>query len=211
MVRLKVCFSMGLAAAAVASQAVILTPDVYTDLPGITTIPGTVIADVVKPFSFSAYGGTVSGSVQSRVTRKDNGTLLFEWRMISDDNSSGAIQDLRLGGFLTSVYDADWESAGLGDTNPTRGLLFSAPGGFVNFNFNQATNPGGVLPGHSSFFFFLDTDATEFGEVALYDLTNLGQSEISGPYSTFAPVPEPATLAVLSVGALALIRKRRMR
>ena len=164
-----------------------------------------------KPFSFPAYGGTVSGSVQSRVTQKSDGTLLFEWRLLNDANSAGAIQDLRLGGFLTAIYDGDWESAGLGDTNPTRGLLFSGPGGYVNFNFNQETNPGGVPPGHESFFFFLNTNATAFGEVALYDLTNLGQTETSGAFSTFAPVPEPASLAALGLGAVALIRRRRPR
>jgi hypothetical protein len=194
------------------SQAVPLVPDAYTALPGIPTIPGTVVQDVISPFSFSAYGGTVSGSVQNRVTLKGDGTYLFEWRVFNDANSAGPIQDLRLVNFVVPAYDGDWESAGLGDTHPTQAYLFGSPHvGDVNFNFSQPT--GAYLgAGHSSFFFYLNTTATTYGLVAEYDLTNVGQSQISSLYSTFAPVvPEPASLTMLGLGALALIRRRKNR
>jgi PEP-CTERM motif len=195
--------------AASSAHAVILTPDVFTALPGTLGPGGTVIEDVLQPFSFSAYGGTVSGQVQSRVVRKGDGTLLFAWRMFNDANSSGNIQDLRLVNFVTSVYDADWDNPSLGDMAPTRALLFSMPGGFVNFNFNQASNPGGLIPRESSKFFYLNTNETKYAQVGQYDLANLGQTEISVLYSTFAPVPEPATLAVLGIGILALARRKK--
>jgi len=200
-----------LVAAAVSSHAVILTPNAYTPLPGIPTIPGTVVQDVLTPFSFSAYGGTVSGQVQSRVTQKSDGTYLFEWRVFNDSTSAGAIQDLRLGNFITGTYDGNWESAGLGDVNPTQAYLFTSPPGDVNFNFSLPTGASSLTPGLSSFFFYLNTDATHYGMVSEYDLTDIGQGNISGEYSTFAPMatPEPAAFGVFGLGLVGLLCRRK--
>ena len=194
-----------------AAHAVPLIPDTWTPLPGISTIPGTVMQDVLTPFSFSADGGTISGEVQNRVTLKSDGTYLFEWRVFNDASSAGAIQDLRLGNFITDAYDGNWESAGLGDVNPTQAYLFSGGAGDVNFNFSQPTGASSLAPGLSSFFFYLNTDATHYAKTALYDLTNVGQSQISGEFNTFAPAatPEPASMGALGVGIIALCRRRK--
>ncbi|UUZ55265.1 PEP-CTERM sorting domain-containing protein [Massilia sp. H-1] len=49
---------------------------------------------------------------------------------------------------------------------------------------------------------FFDTAATKYAKTAVYDLTNMGQTEISGLYDTFAPsyVPEPGSIALLGLG-----------
>ncbi|UUZ49733.1 PEP-CTERM sorting domain-containing protein [Massilia sp. B-10] len=54
----------------------------------------------------------------------------------------------------------------------------------------------------SSYFMFFDTAATKYAKTAVYDLTNMGQTEISGLYDTFAPsyVPEPGSIALLGLG-----------
>ena len=205
----KITFATASLVAASAANAVILTPGAFTDLPGTVTPGGTVIEDVDQSFSFAAYGGTVSGFVQNRVVRKGDGTLFFAWRMFNDAASSGNIQDLRLGNFISSVYDGDWDPSSPGDISPPKAFLFNGTGGDVNFNFNKTTFPGGVAPGQSSNFFYLNTGATLYGQVAQYDLTNMGQTEISGEYATFAPVPEPATFAVVGIGILALTRRKR--
>ena len=209
----KLSVSISLVAFAAMSQAVPLVPGAYTPLPGIPFIAGTVLQDVLTPFSFSADGGTISGEVQNRVTQKADGTLLFEWRVMNDSSSAGAIQDFRLGNFITGAYDGNWESAGLGDVNPTQAFLFNMPGGFVNFNFDGPNGGSSLAPGLGSYFFYLNTNATQYGMVAAYDLTNDGETMNSNIYSTFAPMatPEPAPIAALGVGALLLVRRRKAR
>lgn len=200
------------------ASAEILAPGVLTALPGTTValepqLAGIVLEDVVQVFSFAANGGTMSGTVQSRVIRSSvDGTLDFSWRVISDTASSGAMQSFRLGDFYTSIYNANWRIDGLGSTAPQAAYLFPGTGGQVNFEFGGL--PGeGLAPGLDSFFMFLDTSATNYSMSALYDLTNMGQTEISGAYATFAPsdVPEPASLALFALGfaGVAVARRRK--
>ena len=207
--RVSLCVSLAVIAAS--SQAVTLTPGAWTPLPGIPFIAGTVVQDVLTPFSFTADGGTISGQVQNRVTLKADGTYLFEWRVFNDSTSAGAVQDLRLGNFLTDNYDGNWESAGLGDVNPTQAFLFTGGAGDVNFNFTQPNGASSLTAGLTSYFFYLNTDATHYSMNALYDLTNEGQTQISGEYATFAPAatPEPASLGALGFGVIALLRRRK--
>ncbi|WP_075793796.1 PEP-CTERM sorting domain-containing protein [Massilia putida] len=211
----RVTLALALAALAMGSSAyAVVLPVGDTPLSGTTVaanpqLAGPIIADDTVPFSFAAYGGTVSGSVQSRVVRSSvDGTLDFYWRVINDANSAGAITSLRIGNFFVPVYDADYRIDGSGDVAPDVARRFATPN--VNFLFGGAS--GGTLgPGASSKFMFFDTDATNYGRVASYDLTTLENGSISSTFSTFAPVPEPGTFALLAggMGFLALAKCRR--
>ena len=183
-------------------------PFVDTALPGTTAaarpeLAGTVLSDVDTPFTL----GSISGVVQNRVVRETlSGTLDFYWRVILDPSpTAGGITAFRLGDFgYANLTDADYRIDGLGTDAATTARLFNPathPEGDINF---LLAAPLGAT--ESSNFFFLHTDATNYAQSALYDLTDAG-SGISQLFDTFAPaapVPEPAPAAVMALGLLML-------
>jgi hypothetical protein len=194
---------------ATTAHAVILPPGTTAGLPGTTSaadpdLAGVVLVDALVPFAFAANGGTISGAVQTRVVRStlDN-TLDFYWRIFNNAGSSGVIGSFRIGDFFTGVYDANWRIDGLGDVAPISATRFAGSfDSFVNFNFGAL-----LAPGQSSRFLLLDTNATDYARNALYDLTNLGQTQISGLFTMYGParhnVPEPATVATIALALFA--------
>lgn len=187
-----------------------------TDLNGTTSaarpeLAGTVVEDVLTPFSFSG----VSGTVQNRVVRETGtGTLDFYWKVNVDASTTGlGVSAFRLADFgYANIKDADWRMDGLGNRAPDAARLFnpaSYPTGDVNFLFFN-----GIAPGSQSNFFFLHTDATAYDSKARFDLLTTGPQNLSGSFTTFAPsaVPEPATYSMLAGGLLVmggLLRSRR--
>jgi hypothetical protein len=210
-------------------------PFADTSLPGTTSaarpeLAGTVLADVLTPFSFNG----LSGTVQSRVVKEDaSGTLDFYWKVSVDPHVIPAlavtplasvpafdITALRVANFgVSNITDADWRSDDLADVAPATARVFSAaayPTGDVNFLFNAPA----LAAGQSSNFFFLHTSATSYAQTALFDLVGdgLAADAISSSFATFAPaVPEPGAwllvgaglAAVLSVGARRRVRAAR--
>jgi hypothetical protein len=193
-----------------AAQAVVLIPGVTTSLPGTTaasdpSLAGTVVQDILTPFTMAIPGGVDTGEVQSRVVLAVDGTYDFYWRVFNDSTSAGPIAFLRTGDISTSSYDANYRIDGLGDVAPQTAFLFVSPTpGFINFAF---PGPQGLQPGQSSLFIFLDTNATNYAQTAFVDVATFGTLQASNEISTFGPapaVPELSTWAMLLVGFFGL-------
>lgn len=199
-----------LLAAAPAAHAVTLVPGVDTPLPGTTVglepqLAGVVLEDEVTSFSMTTRIGLVTGRIQSRVVRSDlDGTLDFYWRVFNDPSSADDVVFFRIGDFVAAEYEANWRIDGLGDVSPPSARRFTAPDeSFVNFDFERMSPSGapvGIAPGESSKFMFLDTSAKLYAKTAGMDVASFRTFSASDVAPTFAPIPEPSTLALLALG-----------
>ena len=211
--------SLVIAAAAFSSQTsgaltgtVSLTPG-SSVVPGLVapgTSAGTLLADLVAPFSFTTTAGTTSGTIVSAVYKESGGSLDFYYQVNSNTSSATSLAretDTSFTGWVTSVgYRTDGSTlVGGAFINGTQAPLTAdrdTTGSTVGFNFNPPVSSE-IGPGQSSNVLVISTNATSFvaGNASVID----GGAAI---VSSFQPVPEPAALAAcLLLGGLFMRRR----
>jgi len=179
-----------------------------------------VVASVVAPFVGLDVNNVVrfTGTMESHCVHHTPTNTVSIYYQVHNDATSldpiGQLTNTDFGGWLTDVdYRLD-AMAGIvgGSANPgtqqaTEATRSAGAGGQVRFHFIDPPFPGAagaLLQGQTSLWHFIRTNASacEIGNTAVINGGNVN-------VATFQPVPEPATMGLVGLGALALIRRRR--
>ena len=165
---------------------------------------GTILATSGPvPFASATFSGTLTSTVIFGDTNNPWGGLTFTYLLADDPGSATEIGRLTTNGFAGFQTDVSYQLGnGVAPALTDRSIGL---GDVVGFSFLGApVGPGNLLPGQFSELMVVQTASSTFAQ-SFSSVIDGGV--VSVP--SFAPVPEPATLALLSLGGLALIRRRR--
>ena len=216
----------------VLAMAVIAVPNAKADLagtvptapgatvfPGLVTAPaGTLLADLVEPWSFTTTAGTTDGTLTTAVYRDSGGTLDFYYQVANNANSVSSIARESSTNFESQALNISTgfrtDGASLTGANFVNGTVpyvtadLNSSGSVVGFSF-QPPPSSEIGPGMISNVFIISTGATSFttGNAELLD----GGSVTVAAFQPASTVPEPSLLIGIAIGLVAMAGVRRLR
>lgn len=208
--KLRTALVAGLLPLAAAAMAIDLPPGGHVgrgtpDAPGVITIFSDS-PTLLDSFTGGFANPSINGSITSAVYLNGQGTLDFYVQVsvgaLSDPINRVTLYDFS--GFTTDVghrLDAYGPFAIAGTIDPNEANR-NASGSVVGFDFDLGD--AGLNQGTTSYTLVVRTNATayDWGNVAVIN-------GVSDNVRGFQPVPEPATMAVIGIGVLALLRRKR--
>lgn len=196
------------------ASAVVLVPGGSVALPG-TNLPGLVVEDIDR----NVVVGPATFILRDRVTQNGDGTYNFNhfFELVSNTLAANgyavsivSFDESHFAGFSTSV---DWDPTTLNGTISPAFADRNASGDIVTF---RNYSPAVMNINAQTYYSTTQTDALAYGLVGSSTIkiqmmlpTGAPGDTFTGSVDTFAPIPEPATIMLLGLGALSLLRKRR--
>jgi hypothetical protein len=197
---------LALAGAVSFSSAALLPPGNVVLAPNEPNpVGGTVLASLSSPFVTATFNGTLTTQVIQGDTSNTLNGLTFTYQLVNNASSANSIERVTGIDYTGAVTDVSY-LGGSGTTPPTTISRSSGSGSVVGFNFAPSPGSGDLLPGTNSTLLVVQTNAQQFQTSTA--------SVIDGSTATVAsfgpiPIPEPATLGLLALGALAFGRRSR--
>ena len=159
--------------------------------------------------------GTMNVTVFSRAWRHDDGHLLFAYKV--ENNSSSCVRLGNIGGYgaeICNVTDSGILHFG-GNATFVHGDILELSRSSIEsqlaFAFEAIDTSGEtieklLLPGETSQWFYVETDAVEYG----YGLSSVIDGGASADMmEVLIPIPEPMTITLLTVGTIGVIMRRK--
>ncbi|MBB6050797.1 PEP-CTERM sorting domain-containing protein [Armatimonas rosea] len=229
---------LGLSSARRAQAQVALPPGTTTGIPvpiisaGAPPFGGSLIQELSSPIFGTNIVNTISGTVTSAVFRSPAGFLDFAYQFRFDPTTNVALDAISLSSFknIAGLLIAQTSD----DIDGAAGLPAEAAGGALQDFFAPATATGsyssasrsnvngdginatfltGVTGGETSYTFLVRTQATGFSIGGSASVQGGGISAFTPAQGALVPLaasaPEPGTLALIALGALALGVGRR--
>ncbi len=196
--------------------SVLLTPGGPDAAPPLTSAaPGTLLATIDTPFSFTTTAGRTSGSIESAVFLNPTGTVDFYYQVTNDVTSVTSLSresSTSFLGYATAVaYRVDGGSLPGGQfANGTPGIIpvtadRDSSATTVGFDFGPPPQGTRIPPGTVSAIMVISTNANQFrvGDATVID----GGAATVVAFQPFGPalaVPEPGAMFLMGNGLLAL-------
>ena len=163
---------------------------------------GNLIATLTVPVVTASFSGTLTTNVIANDTTNSLNGLTFTYLLSNAATSSHPIGRITINGFEGFSTDASY----LAPTTGRAPTLINRPvADVIGFSYLAGVGPGVLSPGLTSALLVIQTNAPAFQG----DFASVINGFV-GTVPTYAPVPEPATLALLSAGTLAIFRRRRL-